>query len=581
MLSVPVSVWEDHLLPLLMSKDAARLACSCKALREMARERFKDLGKIKLWKLQAALTSFPRARTVVPQEIWPDAERAQWGDEGRRALFDWLCEEERGRYLEEMTETVYFSSDARKLLHEALQSGALPSLRRIKANLEDEVERRALMGGFLGGMHELRVDIELRLPWGDDENDGFEDDLQDVKIQLEALGMVRHLPALAKLEVRKLGEDGDHVQWPNFIPPSLKALSIDVDEYAEFLTPDSLLPALPGMLAASGARLDRLEMLVPANHDEMIKGLVHVASALRCCSPTLKEFLFKTGYPYGQEDEDSDEGQAQVERLRVPWADVLAGVSACRELEVLVLPSVMAEPLFSLGTAFSRLTHLEISDYERAHPPDAGVMGLWELMASGGLPALAKLYVNLEGRWRGTEDVRTQVAPALEAVAGTLTHFCVWFTSELLIENEVAMGYELGVAMGKLRRLKDLSLSLTPDGRVYHALAQGLAASGGERPLPLLWRMGAIHQPVFENPDLLASLLLPSVRVFALIHTNREYTIVTACALRRAGYKHTWRSRDDVEMPPPGFGSFRVFHMSDVLKSDMPAWTLCYTDEWE
>jgi hypothetical protein len=26
-------------------------------------------------------------------------------------------------------------------------------------------------------------------------------------------------------------------------------------------------------------------------------------------------------------------------------------------------------------------------------------MGLWELMASGGLPALAKLSVRLEGQW--------------------------------------------------------------------------------------------------------------------------------------------------------------------------------------
>jgi hypothetical protein len=56
--------------------------------------------------------------------------------------------------------------------------------------------------------------------------------------------------------------------------------------------------------------------------------------------------------------------------------------------------TIEVEPLFPPGTAFARLTHLEIGDYEREHPPDAGVMGLWELMASGGLPALAKLKVS-------------------------------------------------------------------------------------------------------------------------------------------------------------------------------------------
>jgi hypothetical protein len=119
---------------------------------------------------------------------------------------------------------------------------------------------------------------------------------------------------------------------------------------------------------------------------------------------------------------EPEDYRSQVERLRVQWADVLAGVSACRELQVLVLPRIEVEPLFPPGTAFGRLTHLEISDHEREHPPDAGVMGLWELMASGGLPALAKLSVRLEGRWGGVEEVRTRVAPALEAVAGTLTH---------------------------------------------------------------------------------------------------------------------------------------------------------------
>jgi hypothetical protein len=43
--ALPMAVWEDHLLPLLTCKDAARLGCTCKALRGVVREHFSgDLG---------------------------------------------------------------------------------------------------------------------------------------------------------------------------------------------------------------------------------------------------------------------------------------------------------------------------------------------------------------------------------------------------------------------------------------------------------------------------------------------------------------------------------------------------------
>jgi hypothetical protein len=168
--------------------------------------------------------------------------------------------------------------------------------------------------------------------------------------------------------------------------------------------------------------------------------------------------------------------------MRVQWADVLAGVSACRELQVLVLPEIVLEPLFPPGTAFGRLTHLETCDDEREHPPDAGVLGLWELMASGGLPALAKLSVTQEG-WVAP-GVRTRVGPAFEAVAGTLTHLHLRMPKYCDIRfDELEVGYELGVAVGKLGRL---TLDLFWDGRAHHATARGLAASGGDRPVPLL-----------------------------------------------------------------------------------------------
>jgi hypothetical protein len=305
---------------------------------------------------------------------------------------------------------------------------------------------------------------------------------------------------------------------------------------------ESLLRALPSMLEARGARLERLEVVLPCEFHVIGDGLVHLGQALRCCSPTLKGFLLGISYsavfrvPKALPDYAN-----QMERLRVQWADVLAGVSACRELRVLVLPDIEVEPLFPPGTAFDRLTHLEICDHRREHAPNVGVMGLWELMASGGLPALAKLSVRLYCRWGGMEEeVESRVAPALEAAAGTLTHLKLnnhVYTLGRDEEPPKDVGYELGLAVGKLRRLKDLAIRLCKDGGAYHAFAQGLAASGGDRPLPLLWRMG-VFGDVGANADLLASLLLPSVRVLVSSYRNHEAALLAACALRQAGYNH-------------------------------------------
>jgi hypothetical protein len=249
--------------------------------------------------------------------------------------------------------------------------------------------------------------------------------------------------------------------------------------------------ALPGMLGASGAGLERLEMLLSPWFMSAGGGLVLVAQALRCCSPTLRSLLLTTwdNCPIGRAKiaEGVEDYDDRVELLCKQWAAVLAAVSACRELQMLVLPRITVEPLFPPGTAFGRLTHLEICDDEREHPPDAGVMGLWELMASGGLPALAKLSVRLEGRWGGIEEVRTRVAPALEAVAGTLTHLHLGkWVRDAWLGGKLETAFKVGMAVGKLRRLKDLALDLFRDGRAYHAVAQGLTVGGGARPLPLL-----------------------------------------------------------------------------------------------
>jgi hypothetical protein len=423
------------------------------------------------------------------------------------------------------------------IIHAALRSGALPSLKTVAGRLTDVAYRASLTGGLLGATHELRLSIEWRRDHA-------------LAPQLAALGLVRQLPALAKLELHLYAGVGDEedddeprgVQCPPFIPPSLKALSIETDREVR---DNSLLCALPGMLGASGARLERLEVRFSSQHTVIFADLVNLAEALRCCSPTLKHFhlsardhsCIQIRHPWADDYED------QMERLRVQWAEVLAGVSACRELQVLILRHIEVEHCFPPGAAFARLTHLEIHDRPQEH---AGGVGLWELMASGGLPALATLKVTPLGRW-GWEEVRTRMAPGLEAVAGTLTRLHLGRFKDSSrgqwLDEEEEGAYEVGLAVGKLRRLKDLTLHLSDDGRAYDALAQGLTASGGDPPLPLLWRLEV--PGIRSHPDLLTSLLLPSVRVLVtpiFIEDSRSHhtALLMACALRREGYKHTW-----------------------------------------
>jgi hypothetical protein len=535
-LDLPVAVWEDHLLPMLRSRNAARLGSTCKALREVVREHFRDLGSIRFGRLRAALTTFPRAQSMAT-----DPDRREHLDEAQiQSLVAWLTEGGHGRGITTMTTTAHCNG-ANELIHAALRRGALPSLKGVAADLMS-ANQDLLTGGFLGPMHELRVKADCS--YGEGE-------------QLELLAMVRQLPALAKLEVEMCNEHGDEddvvLGYP-FIPPSLTALRINLEPlHRDPSITYFFLRDLPDMLGASGARLERLELEMPRRFDCLADVLVHVAQAVRCCSPTLKDFRLsvRNEIPTRRDAHHARLWADQEQRLRVHWAELLAGVSACRELQVLVLPrSIKVEPLFPPGTAFARLTHLEMGDYEREHPPPAGEMGLWELMASGGLPALAKLRVGMAPRREraGVEEVKTRVAPALEAVAGTLTQLDLW--SPAGGSDEVDVGYEVGVAVGRLRRLKDLALMLGEDSRPYHAFAQGLAASGGDHPLPLLWRVDVSTRVSFDA-DLLASLLLPSVRVFSSCHTDARSALLVACALRRAGYKHTWAP---CVRRPPGDG---------------------------
>jgi hypothetical protein len=158
-----MAVWEDQLLPLLTCKEAARLGCTCKALRGVVREHFKGgLGEISLKELKAALTTFPRTRSVTPRERDPGVltatERGElveglWAGHGRDALGITTMIARSGHEEEEDEEA------ANTLVHAALRGGALPSLKGVGADLCIESQRASLTVGFLGRMHELRLKV--------------------------------------------------------------------------------------------------------------------------------------------------------------------------------------------------------------------------------------------------------------------------------------------------------------------------------------------------------------------------------------------------------------------------------------
>jgi hypothetical protein len=172
-----MTLWEDHLLPLLTCKDEARLACTCKALRVVVRELFRgDLGWIDLRTLRAALTALPRARSVGLQD-----HREDRGHEEIEALLRWLCEGGGGRHLVEVTSAGESACD---LVHTALQEGALPSLEDVYVNLIDDAACESLTGGFLRGIRDLHMTLD-----------------RSEESEISMCGLVRQLPALTKLDL--------------------------------------------------------------------------------------------------------------------------------------------------------------------------------------------------------------------------------------------------------------------------------------------------------------------------------------------------------------------------------------------
>jgi hypothetical protein len=69
--ALPLSVWQDHLVPMLSSKEANLLRGVCKALRGVMDECPVELGDVRAEKLKAALTCFPAAQSLARRLPWP------------------------------------------------------------------------------------------------------------------------------------------------------------------------------------------------------------------------------------------------------------------------------------------------------------------------------------------------------------------------------------------------------------------------------------------------------------------------------------------------------------------------------
>jgi hypothetical protein len=99
---------------------------------------------------------------------------------------------------------------------------------------------------------------------------------------------------------------------------------------------------------------------------------------------------------------------------------------------------------------------------------------------------------------------------------------------------------QLGLAIGKLQRLRCLDLELSKEGRDYKDIARGMAASGG---CPELFELRVAtlesHVGSFLSKP---SLIVPSVRdLIILAIGTEEEALLLCCGLVQMGYKHRLR----------------------------------------
>jgi hypothetical protein len=495
--ALPLSVWQEHLGPMLSVVEAAHVRVVCKALKVLVMEWPTRLVHVEAGHLETALTCFPATEIL---NVYADEPLEPAGESA-------LVEVLRGHGA--TIKRVHAEDPVGEgLLASAVRAGALPNLTRFDFSSEafqDPARRQLLSGGMLGLLELTKMAIEPI----------------DAE-QVAALGHLRHLPHLRILGLTCYGALENRP--PAFISPSLKVLCLDIDVSA---TLEALLREVPSMLQASGASLEVIEIAALALADEQLSddAFAALARVLRACSSTMKDMKLMA--------------DATV------WSpELVAGLTSCCDtLEVL---SCRTDLFTSLPAAcsFPRLTELRLMGKEEKEVDV--VPRVLDLMANGRLPALAALHIRLDSEYlarslleEGARGGGGRLGRAFEAVAGTLRRLTIMFSRGDPLPD--AASYELGAAIGKLRRLRYLELDMFPDARGYRAVAGALVASGGCPELFKLHLMGMKKNLLWLARE--PSLILPSVRNLRItaacpVAETDEEALLLCCGLVEAGYQY-------------------------------------------
>jgi hypothetical protein len=520
--ALPLSVWQEHLGPWLSVEESVRLRCVCKTLREVVKHWPTNL--LRTWtpgifrtltpkKLRSALSSFPATESLAVEAEEPLAP----AEESR------LVELLRGHG--GTLKSVRVGGHITRFFETAVREGALPNLTSFDFYLGDAFHREILSGGV------LRLLEEVEVGWGQREQ------------PMALLEPLRRLPHLRRLTLsceallQAASEAALEPAFPPFIPPSLKSLTLKMRRSA---TVKRLLCALPSMLQASGASLEEFEFSRTYADERHAEDGAALAQVLRQCSSTLKAVTLNG---LSSIHDEASFGAACTQEL-APGL-----VSCCDTLEVLRCHWAVFSALPATCPTFPRLTKLRFGGGRNEQIDFTPAARAWEFIASGRLPALATLEFNQarEVLWGGHDaegaiEVLRLVVRAFEAVGGTLRRLDLsgFELFEYGTEDTTAAaGYELGTAIGKLRRLRYLEIEFLRSGREYHALGRGMAVSGG---CPELFEL--CMESVERNLDMLTyepSLIVPSVRdltITSISHEEEEEGLLLCCGLVQLGYKH-------------------------------------------
>jgi hypothetical protein len=504
--SLPLSVWREHLRPLLPVKAVVQLRRVCKALKALLTDWPMRLQTIKAENLEAALRCFPATESLAMAAQEPPAP----AEESR--LTEWSR-----RHGGTLKQVMAVGDGARRLLSSLVRAGALPKLADISLSLENPIHQEILAGRMPGLLKKVHVTMKP----GDEE-------------QIAALEHLRHLPHLqiVRLECRSAQETA----LPLFIPPSLKSLFLTIGPPVQLY---SLLRQLPSMLQASGASPRTSRCLVKESRwSSVVLRLPKSCASARRLKTLV---LLSTHGPLL--------GTASIPSL-------LPGLLSCRAtLEVLHCPWAVSSALPATFHAFPRLRTLCLQggpneDIDLASPA-------WELMANGGLPALDALSIT--GRkFRsscheagGAGEGAGRLVRAFEAVAGTLNRLCL--SGDYRDGLPPAACYELGAAIGKLRHLWGLGLAVFSNGQAYFAVGRGLADSGGCPELVGIHLQGLTRKSL----DWLtygSGFIVPSVRSLYIAGScTGEEALLLCCGLLQMGYKTyaitNLRGRDGNDLP--------------------------------